>query len=382
MAPLHGLVALLGLVATNVLAGSPIWESKLNHPEHVVQHDQVPIDSAGYAIVGEQEPSVTNILKRSENRKRWIAENENGASRDTSWPDRTIKYCFETQRGRQLLGKYVSEAIKMWDAAGLRKDRYKIEEVPAVGSACVNHPNVKDFLVIRFRPYKGGLGLFGGNSASVGKVTDPDEQSTMDISFTPGVTGGKTAGDIAHEFGHVWGLEHEMQNPGFWDRRYGPYPGPHLTNENSQNATDKLLADQDRGGLTPDDLCKNWHVANNYGFVMGVQWLPLPNEGSFHSPHQPGGLDYNHVDWESVMLYDSLHFGTPILLRNDGERFRANFKPSAGDVHGVKRIYGEREETILEHSFPDLPHQATSGFWGRLREKVDDQLMKAIGCAL
>ncbi|KAM7188783.1 hypothetical protein V8F33_010446 [Rhypophila sp. PSN 637] len=150
----------------------------------------------------------------------------------------------------------------------------------------------------------------------------------------------------------------------------------------TQDAADELLADEERGALTPDDLCKNWHVANNYGFVMGVQWLPLPNEGSFHSPHQPGGLDNNHVDWESVMLYDSLHFGTPILLRNDGERFRSNFKLSEGDVHGVKRIYGEREETILEHSFPDLPHQATSGFWGRLREKVDDQMMKAIGCVV
>jgi len=223
MVPLHGLVAILGLLATKVLGGSSIWEAKLNHHQHVVQHETVPTDSAGYAIV-HNEPSVDNIMKRSENRKRWIAENEHSGWRGENWPGRTIRYCFETAKGRLLLGGYVREAIRMWDAAGLRHDRYIFDEVEAVGPACVNHPDIMNFLLVRYRPHKFGLGFLGGNAASVGLRPD-GKQSTMDISFTPAISGPRTAGDIAHEFGHVWGLDHEMQNPGFWTREYGPYPG-------------------------------------------------------------------------------------------------------------------------------------------------------------
>lgn len=190
-----------------------------------MQHEPIPIDSAGYAVV-QDEPAVDDILKRSENHKRWVALDEDKGNRGVKWPDNTIRYCFETAVGRAILGLYVREAIRLWDLAGLRHDRYRFHEVDAVGSECKKQEN----LVIRYRAGAAGLFILGDMSAYLGKMTGEDEdgaqyQSEMDVSFQPSLSSPGTAGGIAHEFGHVWGLTHEFQNPGFWSRPYGPWPG-------------------------------------------------------------------------------------------------------------------------------------------------------------
>jgi len=157
-----------------------------------------------------------------------------------------------------------------------------------------------------------------------------------------------------------------------------------LTHFNSSDALAKLRA---ADTYDENSLCEDRHVAQIYDF-MASQWLPIKEEGDFHTPHQPGGLTYTDVDWDSVMMYDTkggLAVMPDILLRNDGQRLNAHFRPSPGDVHGVRRIYGEDEGSILEASFPGLPNtpkDSDSSFWNNRKNAFKEHMRTVLnGCS-
>ncbi|KAM7185748.1 hypothetical protein V8F20_011685 [Naviculisporaceae sp. PSN 640] len=381
-------VAILGLLgATNVLAGSAIWETKLNHARRVVAHEPVPVDSAGYAI-NEEHAAVNTIKKRSQHRKRWIAEREYEGNRGGRWPDRTVLYCWETMGGKILMDRYLREALKLWDAAGLRKDRYIWEEVAQPGTACTQHPNRANHLVIMYDAEKKYLNWFGGNSATVG--LDPNGRSNLKIGHSYHFA--QTAGLIAHEVGHVWGLDHEMTHPGYWSEPYNEdFPGTVFgDNFFCENIIgyEKAVARAEANDETAERLCRYPEVASFYDFDASEY---LPFTVGYVSSHPVGvGLGYTDVDWHSVMMYGtyvsskSMPLKTlPVLKRTDGQEIFDYYRPSPGDVHGVRHIYDEPHDEIEQAPFPGLPNagpDVDAGFWNSKKDRYKQHIMQALSC--
>ncbi|KAK8076334.1 hypothetical protein PG994_003606 [Apiospora phragmitis] len=118
------------------------------------------------------------------------------------WPDSTIKYCYETEAGKQALFNYLLAATQKWQDAGLHRDVYKYQEVANPGDSCVNYANRATTLLIRYlsneKKYDANIGVppLDGNNPSfkgpvmrIGTVDDVGNYPTI----------------IAHELGHVWG---------------------------------------------------------------------------------------------------------------------------------------------------------------------------------
>jgi hypothetical protein len=218
----HTLAALLFL-AVHVQAGSHAWEASLQHPEPV-QHNNVEVDAAGYAIRSETTTKRIN--------KRYVGLWPTDFTK--LWPEKTVSYCFATKEGRSKNQKYIREAAKMWHRAGLHRDVYKWEEVADPGpDTCVGNSDRAGILVINEQPDNRDW-----SDATVGvEPVDADEDpaytgpnlnigSRADVS-----TRGKTA-VVAHEMGHVWGLHHEHQYRGFWNAPYNSWPGSDVFGDN------------------------------------------------------------------------------------------------------------------------------------------------------
>lgn len=364
------LVCFLAAFSTQVLGGSRAWESVLTHQALHTRHEAaipIPVDAAGYAI-----SSLGNDTRHdSELEKRWLGIVA-GQSSMYLWPDSTISYCFDSTASRDKIFKYLDRAIQSWITAGLSREVYKYKEVVKPGTACTGHAQRDAILVISHNE----LGLL---QTTVGIWSlDPQKPDyvgpTMELSTRDDIHHLNVVANFAHEMGHAWGLYHEHQNPKFWGPPYGGQYDAALagtvfgTNFDCSALRDyhvareriatKNAGDPAKIALHQAQMCTNINVANTYRF-SATDWLPIVSnyKCSKSVPYTRAG--YEHVDWDSIMLYPSGAGGigsarpptgpdenpdaydqrTPVLRRNDGAKIVSNTVPSAGDVAGIRELY-------------------------------------------
>ncbi|KAK1758815.1 hypothetical protein QBC47DRAFT_409646 [Echria macrotheca] len=360
--------------AVNVLGGSRAWEGSISNDllrmRHEAQETPIAVDAAGYAL------RMTDNATHTGLKKRYFSVNP-GAGRNPTylWPKTTISYCFDTQESKDKIYEYLELAIDSWRAAGLSPYVYKYAEVANPGTACTQNKQRDAILVISHND-------LGRHQTTVGmwpidKDTRPDYVGpTMELSTRDDVAHLNIVANIAHEIGHAWGLYHEHQNPLFWGAPYYNEANPDLagrvfgTNFDCSALRDyhpvrqKIQAKyRDNDALavqTMRDVCTKASAASDWGF-SAADWLPIVANFK-HTPGIPSmGANYQHVDWDSIMLYasgagglgsarpptnpsedpDVYDMRAPVLRRNDGAKIRPNAVPSAGDVTGIRKLYDE-----------------------------------------
>ncbi|KAK0612210.1 hypothetical protein B0T14DRAFT_531802 [Immersiella caudata] len=341
MAPLTLVLSLLFaflLHGQQVLAGSAIWQ-----------------------------PALAPRNRHSLNRRYFYARKGTGFGVTQPWPNRLIRYCFntntETQAAKAMLKKNLKDARKIWIAKGLNSN-FRIEE--AHGDTCVNDRD--DVLMISYT----GNGPNAGMASSVGftgrgpamHLTDR-EMGMLDV-----------VANFAHELGHAWGLFHEHQNPNFWANVVGAEGGEVFGPGNPGGWNCDNLIDYARtaagGGLvvqtgqnnlgntrgtTIEEMCSNFRLAAGAQFSAS-DYLPMTGVGTPHS----NGKGASDVDWASIMIYASGAGGVPmgadeepgepdrrarILQQPNGERIPKNLFPSALDILALNTMYADVGGTKL-----------------------------------
>lgn len=223
------LCLLAGGFATTALGGR---EASLHrHLDSPVQHQPIAVDAAGYAIVDKATHGRIS--------KRWVGV----APSVGLWPDSTVRFCYETAGGRVKLHARFKAAMKLWRAAGLGEDKYKMIEYAEPGASCTSHAERATILVVHFTSEDimyatPGMPVVDGTSDEyIGPVANLGDHSGL----------AEAAMTIAHEIGHIWGLSHETKFAGFWSRPYtmwGPF---------DQAASESVTA----FGKTFQTTCKN-----------------------------------------------------------------------------------------------------------------------------
>lgn len=201
------LALLAGGFAATALGGRET--SFQRHLDSPVQHHPIAVDAAGYAIVDKATHGRIS--------KRWLGNDP----RVGLWPDSTVRFCYETAGARAKLHARFHAAIKLWRAAGLNKDKYKMIEHADPGFSCTSHDDRATMLVIH---YTSEDSMYATPGMPVVDGTD-DEYFGPVANLGDSSAPEKGAFTIAHEIGHVWGLQHEMQYAGFWSRPYSSW-GP------------------------------------------------------------------------------------------------------------------------------------------------------------
>lgn len=226
------LALLAGGFATTALGGRET--SFQRHLDSPVQHHPIAVDAAGYAIVDKATHGRIS--------KRWL-----GAAPDANlWPGKTVRFCYETQGCRDRLHVRFKVAMKLWRAAGLGSDQYKMIEVAEPGISCTGHDQRATILVIKCATAASpsmwsnvGMPVVNGRSGDyVGPVSHLSDEAVL---AAPDAMG------IAHEIGHIWGLQHEMQYVGFWCQPYNIWPPYNQAESEAATAF----------GKTFESTCKN-----------------------------------------------------------------------------------------------------------------------------
>lgn len=145
------------------------------------------------------------------------------------------------------------------------------------------------------------------------------------------------ASNLAHEFGHAFGLIHEHQKASAWipDRLSNPPRPDPLVKLNCQNLADYQTFKN--AGRDMNSLCSSQTAANAVGF-SARDILPWPAiSTTAQSPD---------FDWSSIMLYSSDAGAKtvngakqPTLVKYDGSRIDGNLKPSAEDGQAIQQLY-------------------------------------------
>lgn len=293
MAPLGSLAAVT-LLAVGVIGGNPLWESgvRLQAPRPV---QRIAIDSSGHAMVEAKNGSHSNAVALG---KRWVIPHHNAAS---PWPDRTISYCYATPEARAELNDYFVRAQRAWENAGLATNDWKYKETATPGKDCTDHPDRASTLVI----YQHETALL----STIGlQRTHPDRPDylgpRMVLSTREDIGALDITTNVAHELGHVWGLQHEHQNKWFWEKPVGESSQAHIpfqvANFNCHNLKDYEEAVASlKGTDTKEMLCTDQNVANKYRF-SARDWLPFSANYLYEISGTPIEDD---PDWESLMLY-------------------------------------------------------------------------------
>lgn len=251
------------------------------------------------------------------------------------WPDSTIYYCFDTSDSRDKLKDPVVQAMKIWYAAGLPEEKFKMVEL--TDSRCQSERS--DILMITYSDHL---------SSSVGKIPANPQigvagpNMNLVVDSTVGML--DPIANIAHELGHAWGLYHEHQRPELWD---GQYAMGQLGDQefifNCQNLKDYQAMSQK---LSADDLqraCTERSFASQQKF-SAAEFLP-----QFFLGKSPGyGTP---VDRDSLMIYASGCGGTgsasspdndnraDVLLYADGSKILPRQAPSKGDIDALIALY-------------------------------------------
>ncbi|KAK6848777.1 hypothetical protein PG995_012610 [Apiospora arundinis] len=335
-----------------VLAGSAAWQPKLEYRKPL---PPLAVETSGYAV--------RNMTAAPRAQKRWFGMNPGQPY--NLWPDNTIKYCFENQAGKTALFNYVLAATQKWTDAGLHRDVYKYHEEENPGDSCVNSANRATILVIRYIPneerYSANIGLppldgnqpqYKGPVMSIGRVADVGNYATI----------------IAHEFGHVWGLAHEHQDPNFWQAPYSDRGGSAFgTNFDCQAVTGytEALA-RVRAENPPYEpyLCVRADVAAYFKFAASNL---LPDfDARLKSSWGVVGQSEQNVVWESIMMYGSEAFAIdgqrPTLRGNSGDFTIREPDPSYADIVAIEELYEDpfnaNHQMPTLHNSPQSPNYA------------------------
>jgi len=186
------------------------------------------------------------------------------------------------------------------------------------------------------------------------KANPKYEGPTLELDQGMTVAGLQPESIFAHEIGHVWGLFHEHQNPAFWPKRYqqqyqfdGKVFGEELGSFNCKaingyadaEARARAAANPAKGSADAEaaSICVEFWQAVEYKFA-GYDFLPRPGVVAEDMTSMAQTVD--NVDWESIMLYSSLHGGDLVLTKPDGDLIIPYSKPSELDVQGIQKLYG------------------------------------------
>ncbi|KAI6351486.1 hypothetical protein MCOR25_009898 [Pyricularia grisea] len=365
-----------------VQGGSAAWQPQLRH---INKRDVViQADPSGHAVKD------ALVRRHLAVKKRYLTIDPNlGDSKP--WPDKTIKYCYESKAARRNLHSYFVQAANMWKTAGLASGVYKYSEVADPGTSCTGHQDRDKILVVRITPddEQPGIETSAGYATlgiePVNAATDyvgPEMYINTDLRAVEGRT--RFIGTVAHEIGHVWGLYHEHQNPMFWQSPYSLHDGKVFGDHwycsrvrGYQDSVDIIRAkfpdDPVKVQQQTENMCKWSSFAQDYKFA-GANYLPEQSQaGKLYPAEIPRrGATNEHVDWDSIMIYN----GGDFMLKNDGSPVHENNKPSQADVTGIRRIY---EDSFSSHEFPTLANSKKSKWYTKWKEMMKRAYCKVVG---
>lgn len=368
--------------------------------------------SSAYAGSRRWQPALTRSVKSSPDRLtrhgRRAAPLYSSSVNRVVWPNRKVRYCYESDAAKQALKTDVINAWEIWLSAGLNA-AFTIEEVD--DATCSDDranvlliANTDDDSKPKLAASVGFPGAESMARSAGGHQSNRLRGPVMYLTTKTDVGMLNTAFNYAHEWGHVWGLYHEHQNPGFWGGVSGASSGEVFgpTNMVSYN-----------GVSTGNWMCENLNDYSPGSIIQGssTQTLPLmctsyvaavrlskssmeylPDGRALVS--WSAGHKSSSVDWESIMLCksyltagktyfmclgmararktraDSSQFapdnskaggrGTvtstsdderlPILLQSDGSLIGFNWAPSIQDVHALETLYGltQTKKSLLQ----------------------------------
>ncbi|KAL8294393.1 hypothetical protein RB601_001775 [Gaeumannomyces tritici] len=407
---LVNIVFVLVAFAWLVLGGSRAWEAPLRHQVQLDSHrfEVIPVDEAGYAIRRVATNSTTG-----NNRKRWLGLRAgSGMNPSYLWPDKTISYCYDSTSSRDKLKEPLEMAFTMWAAgfedgtAGLNRLVYKYVEVAKPGTACTKNSQSDKILLISHND-RGMLSSHVGRPP-LDDLSPEYKGPVMQLSMRDDIGQLNTVANIAHEVGHAWGLLHEHQNPFFWRFPYGSVSSADMEGKVFGDYWDcsalkdyflvrgKIINKHGAGSAAAEqimlDVCQNHGAASHWGF-SAADWLPI--KANYRHPNTIPymGASYEHVDWDSIMLYPSGAGGigparpptnpsenpdvydrrTPVLRRNDGAKIHTNTIPSKGDVAGIRFLYENPTSTGTQADAYVLPNNKKSS---RFTDFIKDFMRK------
>ncbi|KAK2760015.1 hypothetical protein FQN54_002751 [Arachnomyces sp. PD_36] len=333
------------LAAAPVHGGSRSWESSISYV-------RVPAFEPPDTLVYDNSTFTDGPPNASNNHKRWVSiKPESGGSGNRPWPNGIVKYCFErrtwpiddqVKTTKQILFDDLQTARDLWYGAGLPQDKFGWEEMSEAD--CKDKNKRHEFVLISYNTdgiLKTTPGVPPYRASGVGPImvlSDTIQHGMLDV-----------VSNYAHEMGHAWGLQHEHQNPAFWDLE-STTSGAVFTTANwhcnmlsdYQAKMDKIANEESPGAAARQmaAACKNRGPAYLMTF-QSAEYLPFePREIMASSKHK------TDIDWDSIMLYPSRAGGVvvngerqPVLTKPNGEEIPINRTPSPRDVKGLQYLY-------------------------------------------
>ncbi|GAB7360190.1 hypothetical protein MBLNU230_g7952t1 [Neophaeotheca triangularis] len=260
------------------------------------------------------------------------------------WPNNgAIYWCENDSNDYQTAHELIESAYQIWAQAGLGPATPDSPSLLYAGEPCERIEKREPWLFANVLQVE--IDWVGGEmSADVGFVLGGRNRLVL-AGVGPGVKAvvPKEVA-VAHELGHLWGLHHQHQRPEIWDKE--------LIALNASNL--RYYDDFKRRGHNMSLISHERGAAVEAGYQEPLELLPFE-----HCDHDPPSN--TSVDWNSIMLYGSTHYGghedpefdanweghwvykeADVLLRQDHgypEHIDQPQKPSKADVAKLRELY-------------------------------------------
>jgi hypothetical protein len=315
---------------TALLASSSVTQQRDKAFSHTLSIAMQPLLVFFVALVGEiglvlagsrvWQPSVSNSAAHLD-RRYFVINTDPGEGDRIPWPNRQIRYCFDSDQSRTALNDLIIAAHDAWLRKGLGSEFTIVE----VGHDECTGDHRFDTLLVDWSGDNGPMATFEGlpGTDSILRTSqDPNVRPRMTLTTSTSMGMLDQVANFAHELGHAWGLYHEHQNPAFWGRGtypnmisnalggtvFGPSNGGNWRCENLKDYRDRVAG----GGLVVqnprnrnqgnrigvDTMCRDWDFAHKAQF-SARDYLPMPQKMGIATSN---GKDESDVDWESIMI--------------------------------------------------------------------------------